>query len=443
MYYNKNMGTNLSSHEYIREIIWKSFKGHKISKKESQKLEQAMLSFDQKDWRNFKIILKQSVKELLEQELEKLAIPEQWKSEYKIFFQALANFLDALFSEELITEAVNCEKLKIPLNQRLNRLLPLVTKQMKTMAKRKPASTTVDYKTENSFSKKIKEAKILIFSHMFRGFTNDHANDEQWMTKIKKMFGLIKSLTPGEIKVLKGKGKRILWHYLDKYYGQEFANVPPLKDFVQAGVELVDAIYDENLVSEGLKMTIEVLEAFIRQINLNYVKNYEQGFEKFSESEIQKIFIQKVKGLGLENRLLNQLRNNAQHLNLLAGGEANSQISDADEREIARKLQGAKTERENNNSQEQRGLSFISPAEIFSSLENQGPRTPSNNREFNWSDEINYLDKELSGITLTKPKWYERPWLLGIVIVGVFVLGIFISWLIFRRKEKSFQEKGN
>jgi hypothetical protein len=32
---------------------------------------------------------------------------------------------------------------------------------------------------------------------------------------------------------------------------------------------------------------------------------------------------------------------------------------------------------------------------------------------------------------------------LGIVIVGVFVLGGFISWLIFRRKEKSFQEKEN
>jgi hypothetical protein len=146
-------------------------------------------------------------------------------------------------------------------------------------------------------------------------------------------------------------------------------------------------------------MTIEILETFIKQINLNYnpLKNYEQGLEKLSESKIQKILVQKVKRLGLENRLLNQLKNFTQHLNLLAGGEVNSQILDADEREIARKLQGAKTENENNNSQEQRSLSFLSPNEIFSSLEND-------NQEFNLSNEAKYIDEELSSITLTKPK---------------------------------------
>jgi hypothetical protein len=115
----------------------------------------------------------------LEQELEKLEIPKQWKSEYKIFFRAFANFLDALVSEELITEAVNCEKLKIPLNQRLNRLLPLITKQMRKMANRKPTSATLNYKSENSLCKKIKEAKIIIFSHVYGRFTNARANDEQ------------------------------------------------------------------------------------------------------------------------------------------------------------------------------------------------------------------------------------------------------------------------
>src|SRR5581483_139370 len=102
------------------------------------------------------------------------------------------------------------------------------------------------------------------------------------MTKIKRMFGIIKSLTPGEIKILKGKGKRILWHFLDKYAKREFAQCPPLKNFVQAGLDLVDAIYDENLLSENLKITIEMLESFI---NPNYIynllKDYEKGFKKF------------------------------------------------------------------------------------------------------------------------------------------------------------------
>nr|CAG8435720.1 12348_t:CDS:1 [Entrophospora candida] len=313
--------------------------------------------------------------------MEKIEIPEQWRNQYKILYQALANFSTALFSEEFIMEAVNCEKLKIPLNQRINRLLPLITKQMRIMAARKPASTNVDYKTERSFNKKYDELEV-IFLSLF------HISDEQQkITKVQKILSLIKSLTPGEIKVLKGKGKDILWYFLNKYAKREFYLCPPLKDFTEAMVDLVDAILDENLMSEGWKITIEVLEAFIEQINLNSIRNpfenYEQVFEKFSENEFQKSFVQKLKKLGLENRLLKQLQDCTQHLNLLAGAETDFQISDADEQEINRKLQGAKSESENNNSQEQRSLSFISPIETFSNFENQGPgNLPRDNQQF-------------------------------------------------------------
>ena len=43
------MGNYLTNREYIRKIIGNAFIGNKISKLESQKLEQAIFSFDQKD----------------------------------------------------------------------------------------------------------------------------------------------------------------------------------------------------------------------------------------------------------------------------------------------------------------------------------------------------------------------------------------------------------
>ncbi|CAI2162694.1 6830_t:CDS:10, partial [Funneliformis geosporum] len=283
--------------------------------------------------------------------IQKLGSRDFGRLRVGIGYDPLVNFVTALFNEEFIMEAVKCEKEKVPVEQRINRLLPLITKQMRIMAARKPVPA-LTYKAETSLLDKYKEIKLL---------------------------GLIKNLSPEEIRVAKRICKSEFWNQVNKNneVTRQLDYCPSLKDLITAGIDLADALLDENAAAEIIKL--------IR------VKNHVQIIEILR---------------GRESRLLKLTQDAVQNLNQLSGGD-NDSISTATEEQINQRLATAKRERENDNGSAEKGnsLGFVSPTSLIS-----GANPQLNLGEEFLKDYFENLDKRFSSKpSLTQPEWYERP----------------------------------
>ena len=101
--------------EYIKNLIISGLEGKKINKQESKELEKAILNFNQSEWRNFKIIGKEAVKEFIDKKIDESSqIPSNWHNELKNFLHSVVDFSASLVSEEIIIESVRLEREKIP-----------------------------------------------------------------------------------------------------------------------------------------------------------------------------------------------------------------------------------------------------------------------------------------------------------------------------------------
>ncbi len=99
------------------------------------------------------------------------------------------------------------EKEKVPFEQRIKSLAPLLTSQLEKIASRKVSYKPKNYhKAEKSFAKRYQTIKFLLIGvGSFRG--KESPSESEIKNYLKKLLRSCKNFSADEIKVLKEKGK--------------------------------------------------------------------------------------------------------------------------------------------------------------------------------------------------------------------------------------------
>jgi len=256
--------------------------------------------------------------------------------------------------------------------------VPLYTKQLEKIAARKSTKKISDnayHKAEVNLVKKVKQLKSMYkMARMAQGL-GQKPTKQQILGAVKKLINLFKNLSAEEIAVAKEKGKSLGVEYLNRYTPAEFRQYPELKPLVNSFINFWDAVLDEELLAEAIKLFAETAEIGLKHFDfeeLAKMRTYGEGFE-YGKMAGEKISQALQKG-GLENRARRLLVNLTNHLNRLANEEFDNNISATEEQSIIQKLSNSRRLRCTGDSTENTGtgLSFLSPISAFGSIEGRG-----------------------------------------------------------------------
>ena len=253
--------------------------------------------------------------------------------------------------------------------------MPLYTKQLEKLAARKSTKKINDstyHKAEVNLVKKVKQLKSMYEMARMAQSLGREPSKKQVLGAIKKLINLFKNLSAEEITVAKEKGKSLGVEYLNRYAPAEFRQYPELKPLLNSFINFWDAVLDEELLAETIKLFSETAEIGLKHFDfekLANMKTYDEGFE-YGKMAGGKISQALQKG-GLENRARRLLVNLTNHLNLLANEENDNNISASEEQSIIQKLSNSRRSRDTGDSTENTGtgLSFLSPVSTFGSIE--------------------------------------------------------------------------
>ncbi|KLL01776.1 MAG: hypothetical protein MRERC_1c009 [Mycoplasmataceae bacterium RC_NB112A] len=421
--------SNIASKEYIKNLIVRSIKGEKISQEENAALEKEIFNFTATDWRNFKIVGKEVIKEGIDKYIDKSQdILTIWKSEWKNLAHAVVNFSSALLSEEFIVEAIRLEKEEVDWKQRGKTLAPLLIANLEKMTARKPVYQAKNLrKAEKSFVERYKNIKSLISMAQLAKVSNKKPSESKIRNFVAKFFQNCKNISADEIKVFKKK----VWEWAEANLAKsKIASNPEIQPLIKAVVNFLDVVCDEEIVSEFSNIVVDMADLLTRNINFEEIKKI--NVKNFSENFLY--------GTKLLKRIEPQLKNSnfeeqgrsltvklTNHFNLLAGDEVNSQpLSLSEEQVINQRIEAARelSDKTNNPSNNiGSGLGSLNPLNLVEGED--------------WSDldlNLENLDKKMSKVE-TSPKWYQNPWIMVPSLVGAAVVGGFIVWLLMRKKD--------
>ncbi|CFW93126.1 protein of unknown function [endosymbiont DhMRE of Dentiscutata heterogama] len=438
------MTQEITNKEYLRNIIISGLEGKKINERESEELIKTISNLNQTEWRNFKIVSKEILKEWIDEKITTTGqiIPSNLQNEMKNLLHAYVDLVAAVFSQEILQESVRLAKEKNPRGQQMLSLVPLYTRQLNKIAankKTRKLDAGAYHKAEKSLVKKVNQLKSMAIN---TAFTGKSLTGQQAVEMVKKVIDLFKNLSADEIYVAKEKAKSLIAEYLNNYAPTEFRQYPQLKELSSSVINFLDALLDEELLAEAVKLTAEVCEIAVEKFDLKKLASfdklppkeaYKKGYE-YGENIMKETLLQASLKANLENRARSLLVNLTNHINRLANEEVNNNVSTSEKQSITQRFSTSRQLHDLNNNPAENtgtGLSFISPVNTFGSVSVGN----GNSGGLSW---VEFLGKSLDKFTTveSKGKWYQNPWFIGFSIVGVLAVGGLAVWLLMRGKKK-------
>lgn len=260
------------------------------------------------------------------------------------------------------------------------KLVPLYAQQLNKIAARKKTRKTsagVYHNAEKSLVKKIKQLQSMAIS---AALESKMSTNQQMAEVAKKVTNLFKSLNADEIYVAKEKAKSLIAEYLNNYAPVEFRQYPQLKELSSSVINFLDALLDEELLAEAVKLTAEVCEIAVEKFDwkklasfdkLPPAEAYKKGYE-YGENVMKETLLQASLKANLENRARSLLVNLTNHINRLANEEvSNNNVSTSEKQSITQRFSTSRQLHDSNNNPAENtgtGLSFISPVNTFGSV---------------------------------------------------------------------------
>jgi hypothetical protein len=403
--------------EYIKKIIIKVVRG-KVNYEEIHRIRENLMNYSREDWRDLKIMGKELAQEIINEEINKhTEIPDDWKSLIKDFSYSYVNVFFAIFNEEVLYRNMLLQKQSgLDEKTKIIKILPVISQSMDQISARAPSNRPANYwKVEKSLVKKIKKVVGEIKSFGFQALLKGNVDENQMKAKLNKLANIWQSLTVEEMAVLKDKLKIFVNKIIENYAPSSIKNSPEIRQLVNSTMDLCNAVNDEKLCKNFIDIVVKCLKSALQDQQIWKEKNVLVALQK----------------IGMESEVKNLIRNYTQHLNKLAGEGEPNKLSTEKEEDIIKKLT------ENNPSLPQEDV----------------------NLEGVWKDNwlINGLDDAFKGedrakipnqrnllkdledtflTTQSKPKWYQNPWIIWPLVIGAFVVGGLVVWLLVRRKKE-------
>ena len=431
--------------QQLKQFIIRTFEG-KVKRAEIQAVRVSLMNYSREEWRELKIIGQELVKEAIDEKISELPdnkVSSEWKSIFRDFSHSGVNLFFAIFNEEVLYQSMLLEKQGgLTEQQKVIKILPVLSREIDKVAARASSRKPSNYhKVETSVVKKIKNFISEIEMIFVQKKLGKRWSEEEGKQKVSKWIRELESLTVEELAVLKEKSKLFMTKLVNNYAPAQVKNSPEIMQLINSSVNLACALCDEKSAKNLIDIIVKVGKLALQNPELLEGKESRGENRNGKWVKVESNPLDILKKAGLESEAKNLLKNLAQHLNSLSGeGEQNkNSLSSEKEEVIVQNLtknfsQQAPTEEENIN------LGDILQNNLLTQ------NLPSNLGDNSSSKELNMKNllkdfKEVFATTQSKGKWYKNPWFIGFSVVGAFVVGGLIVWLLTRRKKERIVDR--
>jgi hypothetical protein len=411
-----------SKKEYIKNLIIRSFKGQ-VDQTEVQQVKAELVNYNREDLRDLKITVKELAQEAVDEQISKeFSLPSDWKELVRDFSHSCLNVYSAILDEEIIYQWILIEKQDgMDQQTKIIKILPVVSQSLDRIVARVPSKqVNKNWKADKSLTAKLNKVVKGIQGFYFRQWAGG-LTEEELKQKIDKFVGILGSLTPEEIAVLKEKLKIFANNCFDKYAPPQIKNSPEIRQFINSTMNFLDVIYDDKLLKDCFNMIAKMVRLSVQD-------------ERIWKEKDPWVVIQKT---GIEEELKTWIRNYTQYFNKLAGEGEKIPLSAEKEENIIQRL----TQKSNLQlNQEGANLKDIHKNNLIFN----GLNSSSSGLENLTEESLIREFKEVFLNTQIKPKWYQNPWIIWPLVGVVFIVGGLITWwLIGRKKEKKIDNRSN